>query len=169
MATVTMGKRKVTGQLVILSSHRTQPFTLKFSRFHIIQKLMNVFNATDNSPARIYPIVPAKLPALVIQAGWKKRGKAKGKQMVSRHQKPRHVGHRIIPVIHSPDETQANPTWVNRLPHSPSIFQLGVPGRMEDGREGKKEGMSEQRKEGRNKGFLGDSWGREKVLMPQRS
>lgn len=77
MATVTMGKRQVTEKLMILSSHRTQPSTFIFSKFHIIQKLMNVFNATDNSRARICPIVLVKLPALVIQVGWKKRGKAK--------------------------------------------------------------------------------------------
>lgn len=100
MATVTMDKRQVTEQLAILSSHRTQPLTFKFSKFHIIWKLMNVFNARDSNRARIYPITPVKLPTLVIQVGWKKRGKAKKKQMVSRLQKPRHVGHRIIPNCH---------------------------------------------------------------------
>lgn len=61
---------------------------------------MNVFNANDSNRARIYPFTPVKLPTLVIQVGWKKRGKAKKKQMVSRLQKPRHVGHRIIPNCH---------------------------------------------------------------------
>lgn len=40
---------------------------------------MNVFGGTDNKRARIYPVFPVMLPALVIQVGWKKKGKRKSR------------------------------------------------------------------------------------------